>query len=154
MFSYKFYKMKTAYRPLLVATFVLFLSLLSCRKDSINERGKAYFDLPFELSIDKTVKVIKDSKEISISLISVNDGRCPTNSACIDIGGVDVQLRLSDNSGSEAFTKLCLGRCSDSDTKQVILSNISYSLKLIKVEPYPITNVPQEKKALLLISRL
>ena len=148
--------MKTAYRPLLAASFVFFLSLLSCRKDSMNETGKAYFDIPFELSIDKTVKVIKDSKEISISLISVNDSRCPTNAVCIDIGRVIVQLRLSDNSGSEAFTELCLGRCNalDSDTKQVILSNISYSLKLIKVEPYPIINVSQEKKALLLISRL
>ena len=148
--------MKTVLRPLLASTFVLFLSLLACSKDSMNGSGVAYFDIIFELSNGKTVKVINDSKELSISMISVNDSRCPINANCVTAGNAIVKLRLSDNSGSEVFTELCLGQCetSGSDTKQIILNNISYSLSLRKVEPYPIINSSQEKKALLLIRKL
>ncbi|SDL94595.1 hypothetical protein SAMN05421813_10416 [Daejeonella rubra] len=148
--------MNTAYRPLLAATFVLFLSMLSCSKDSMNGSGVAYFDIIFELSIGRTVIFAKDSKELTISMISVNDSRCPINANCVTAGNAIVKLRLSDNSGSEVFTELCLGQCenSGSDTKQITLSNISYSITIRKVEPYPKINDTQEKKVLFSVSKI
>jgi len=122
----------------------------------MNGTGIAYFDILFELSAGKTVTFTKDSKELSTTLINIIDSRCPINANCISTGNALVKLRLSDNSGSEVFTELCLGQCETlgSDTKQVILSNINYSISLKKVEPYPIFNSSQEKKALLLIRKL
>jgi hypothetical protein len=153
---FKFNKMRRTYKPFLV--FALFFSffITSCSKDSMNGTGVAYFDILFELSAGKTVIFTKDSKELTTSLISVNDSRCPINANCISAGNALVKLRLSDNSGSEVFTELCLGQCETlgSDTKQVILSNINYLIILKKVEPYPVINGSQEKKSLLLIRKL
>jgi hypothetical protein len=148
--------MKTAYRPLLAATFVLLLSLLACSKDSMNGTGEAYFDIPFELRIGRTVLFTKDSKELTISMISVIDSRCPINANCITAGNATIKLRLSDNSGSEVFTELCLGQCetSGSDVKQITLSNINYSITMRKVEPYPKLNDSQEKKVLFSVSKI
>ena len=148
--------MKTAYRPLLAATFVLLLSLLACSKDSINGTGEAYFDIPFELRIGRTVIFTKDSKELTISMISVIDSRCPINANCITAGNATVKLRLSDNFGSEIFTEFCLGHCetSGSDTKQITLSNINYSITMKKVEPYPKINDSQEKKVLFSVNKI
>ena len=140
----------------MTTTFVLLLSLLACSKDPLNGTAEAYFAIPFELRIGRTVIFSKDSKELTISMISVTDSRCPINANCISAGNALVKLRLSDNSGSEVFTELCLGQCETlgSDTKQVILSNINYLIILKKVEPYPVINGSNEKKALLLIRKL
>ena len=148
--------MKTAVRPLLAATFVLLLSLLACSKDSMNGTGEAYFDIPFELRIGRTVIFTKDSKELTISMISVIDSRCPINANCITAGNATVKLRLSNNAGSEVFTELCLGQCETlgSDTKQITLSNINYSITMKKVEPYPKINDSREKKVLFSVSKI
>jgi hypothetical protein len=148
--------MKTAVRPLLAATLVLLLSLLACSKDSMNGTGEAYFDIPFELRIGRTVIFTKDSKELTISMISVIDSRCPINANCITAGNATVKLRLSNNSGSEVFTELCLGQCETlgSDTKQITLSNINYSITMKKVEPYPKINDSREKKVLFSVSKI
>jgi len=148
--------MKTVLRPLVASTFVLLLSLLACSKDSLNGTGEAFFVIPFELRIGRTVIFTKDSKELTISMISVNDSRCPINANCITAGNAIVKLRLSDNSGSETLTELCLGQCenSGSDTKQITLSNINYSITMKKVEPYPKLNDSQEKKVLFSVSKI
>lgn len=148
--------MKTVLRPLWAAIFVLLLSLLSCSKDSMNGIGEAYFVIPFELRIGKPVIFTKDSKELTISMISVNDSRCPVNANCITAGNAIVKLRLSDNSGTEILTELCSGQCENlgSDTKQITLSNTNYSITMKKVEPYPKINDPQEKKVLFSVSKI
>jgi len=148
--------MRKTKKPFFVLIIFFFLSIAACSKDSMNGTGVAYFDILFELSPGKSVIFTKDSKELTTSLISVNDSRCPINANCISAGNAIVKLRLSDNSGSEIFTELCLGQCETlgSDTKQFILSNFNYSITLKKVEPYPIINGSQEKKALLLIRKL
>lgn len=140
----------------MAATLVLLLSLLACSKDSMNGTGEAYFDIPFELRIGRTVIFTKDSKELTISMISVIDSRCPINANCITAGNATVKLRLSNNSGSEVFTELCLGQCETlgSDTKQITLSNINYSITMKKVEPYPKINDSREKKVLFSVSKI
>jgi len=148
--------MKTVVRPLVASIFVLFLSLLACSKDSLNETGEAYFGIPFELRIGRTVIFAKDSKELTISMISVIDSRCPINANCITAGNAMVKLRLSDNSGLETLTELCSGQCetSGSDTKQITLSNVNYSITMKKVEPYPKINDSQEKKVLFSVIKI
>ena len=148
--------MKTAYRLFLTTTFVLLLSLLACSKDPLNGTAEAYFAIPFELRIGRTVIFSKDSKELTISMISVIDSRCPINANCITAGNATVKLRLSDNSGSETLTELCLGQCetSGSDTKQITLSNVNYSITMKKVEPYPKLNDSQEKKVLFSVIKI
>ena len=45
---------------------------------------------------------------LSITLQSVNDSRCPINALCISAGNARVKLRMSDNSGAEVFSELCI----------------------------------------------
>ena len=148
--------MKTVVRLLVSSIFVLFLSLLACSKDSMNGTGEAYFVIPFELRIGRTVILTKDSKELTISMISVIDSRCPINTNCITAGNATVKLRLSNNSGSETLSELCSGQCetSGSDTKQITLNNVNYSITMKKVEPYPKLNDSQEKKVLFSVIKI
>jgi len=64
---------------------------------------------------------------------------------------------LADNSGAEAFTELCLGFCdtknNTEDNAIIRLNNISYSVVLKAVSPYPKLGKNPDKKALLIIRK-
>lgn len=133
----------------ILALFTMFiLSLLnqSCDKDSIQ------FDNPFELGVNESI-VLPGS--LSIALESVHDSRCPINALCISAGNARVKLRMSDNSGAETFTELCLGFCdtknNTEDSALIRLNNISYTIVLKELSPFPELGKNQDKKALLLL---
>jgi len=132
---------------------VCFTGLLisSCEKDSIE------FDSPFEMKENESIVLQGNNNGLKITLQSVNDSRCPVNALCISAGNARVKLRMSDNSGAETFAELCLGFCDDlnrtEDSKIIRLNNISYTVVLKEVSPFPELGKKQDKKALLIIRK-
>ncbi|MFA6944570.1 MAG: hypothetical protein WC220_01600 [Pedobacter sp.] len=124
------------------------LLISSCEKDSIE------FDSPFELGVNESIIL---SGGLSITLESVNDSRCPINAFCISAGNARVKLRMSDNSGAETFTELCLGFCdtrnNTEDSEIIRLNNVSYIVVLKTVSPYPEVGKNPDKKVLLIIRK-
>ena len=112
--------------------------LFSCKSDKVGPKP--------------TEKVLKYQKSITLpngklSFIGVSEGRCPweANVSCISGGSVivDLELRATQASTSSKQVKMCLGDCAYdksskyNDTLRVGLGNITYSLTLLEVNPYP-----------------
>ena len=67
---------------------------------------------------------------------------------------ITVNLKLSVRANAEATASLCLGQCEkqfkESDTARVNLNNISYTVILQEVKPYPGKDRTSKKKAVLI----
>lgn len=133
---------------------VCFTGLLisSCEKSFIE------FDNPFELEENESIVLQGNNNGLSITLQSINDSRCPANALCVSAGNARVKLRLSDNSGAEAFAELCLGFCdtgnNTEDSAAVRLGNTAYIVVLKEVNPFPEIGKKQNKKAVLIIRKV
>lgn len=128
---------------------VLFLS--SCEKSSIK------FDSPIEFEENESMILEGSNNDLSISVQSINDSRCPVNAVCISAGNARVKLRMADNTGAETFSELCLGYCNtgnnSEDSAIIRLNNISYTIILKEVNPFPELGKKQKKKAILIIRK-
>lgn len=143
--------MKNINKYLLALVCFTGLLISSCEKDSID------FDSPFELKENESIVLQGNNNGLTITLQSVNDSRCPINALCISAGNARVKLRMSDNSGAETFAELCLGFCDNmnntEDSAIIRLNNISYTLILKEVSPFPELGKKQDKKTLLIIRK-
>lgn len=93
-------------------------------------------DTPFQLQYGQVASI--SSEELEIKFLNVTqDSRCPTKVQCIRAGEVTIELEvLKDNS---AIGNLCL--TSEGESEDVRDFN-GYSIKLVKVDPYPTTTQP------------
>ncbi|WP_425637228.1 hypothetical protein ACPUEN_17475 [Algoriphagus yeomjeoni] len=131
---------------------VLFLSsslLFSCN-DSNDCEG---FDVgkEFEIAINETLQ--NCSKNISVTLLDIQDSRCPAGGVCIwqgmiliegklSIEGKDYELKLSTEESFSGFP--------------AEFSTSEFTVKLIDAVPYPDLNNPHEpedKRAILILSK-
>lgn len=94
----------------------------------------ASFNTPFELKLDEKVYLPKAKKELAVSLVNINDNRCPENVQCITAGKATAEIKLIDKEGSELVTKLVLENASDTDTISVTLNKTNYSVILNEVD--------------------
>lgn len=98
------------------------------------ESKTAPFNTPFELKLDEKVFLPKARKELSVSLVNINDNRCPENVQCVTAGSATAEIKLTSKAGSEAVTKLVLDQSPNaSDTIAVILDETNYSIILSEV---------------------
>jgi hypothetical protein len=143
--------MKNINKYLLALVCFTGLLISSCEKDSIE------FDSPIELKENESIVLQGNNNGLTITLQSVNDSRCPINALCISAGNARVKLRMSDNSGAETVAELCLGFCdtgnNTEDSATIRLNNISYTIVLKEVNPFPELGKKQDKKALLIIRK-
>ncbi len=111
------------------------------------------FDLgkEFEIAIDETLQ--NCPKNISITLLEIQDSRCPAGAQCIWAGmiviegqltvdGKDIELQLSTNENVSGFPDQ--------------FSTSDYTVKLIDAIPYSDLNnphKPEDKRAILLVSK-
>ena len=95
------------------------------------------FNIPFELGLDEIVFLPKAKKELAVSLVNIQDTRCPDNVQCITPGSATAEIKLVSKSGSEAVRKLVLRECEKTvtatDTISVTLDNVNYSVILTEV---------------------
>ncbi|MDP3470143.1 MAG: hypothetical protein Q8S11_17510 [Daejeonella sp.] len=143
--------MKNINKYLIVLVCFTGLLISSCEKDSIE------FDSPFELKENESIVLQGNNNDLKITLQEVNDSRCPVNALCISAGNARVKLRMSDNSGAENLAELCLGFCDNmnntEDSVIIRLNDISYTVVLKEVSPFPELGKKQDKKALLIIRK-
>lgn len=92
------------------------------------------FNAVFELKLDERVFLPKAKKELAVSLLNINDNRCPENVQCITAGKATAEIKLTNKEGSETVTKLVLDNASDTDTISVTLDKASYSIILSEVD--------------------
>ena len=131
---------------------ILFLSvsiLFSC--DDKNDCGGFDVGKEFEIGINETSR--NCPKNISITLIDIQDSRCPDGAQCIwagmivveaavTIDGKDLDLQLSNNENASGFPDE--------------FSTSEYTVKLIDSIPYPDINnpsKPEDKRAVLIVSK-
>lgn len=143
--------MKNINKYLLALVCITGLLFSSCEKDSID------FGNPFEMKENESIVLQGNNNGLNITLQSVNDSRCPINALCISAGNARIKLRMSDNSGAEVFSELCLGFCdtrnNTEDSAIIRLNNNSYTIVLKEVNPYPEAGKKQNKKAVLIIRK-
>src|SRR6478672_8426523 len=88
----------------------------------------ASFNTPFELKLDEKVFLPKAKKELEVSLVTINDNRCPENVQCLTAGKATAEIKLVSKEGSEIVTKLELNQASAADTITVPLNKTNYSV--------------------------
>ena len=95
----------------------------------------AELDVPFQLKINQ-VGIIK-SENIKIFFLNVTeDSRCPSDVECIWPGQVTILINILKNYQSLGDFNLTIPGDSD---EIAIIEFDGYSIKMIKVDPYPIS---------------
>jgi hypothetical protein len=96
----------------------------------------------FQLKASETASFSDNGNAITVKLINIQDSRCPKNVQCIRAGEAIVMLDLQI--GSEQFkgVKVCIGCEKEMNmTESTIIkaTTKTYTLKLISVDPYPVS---------------
>lgn len=135
-------------RKVLILLFSVSL-LFSC--DDNNDCEGFNLGKEFEIAINETLQ--NCPKNISFTLLDIQDSRCPADGQCIwqgmividatlTIDGKDQQLQLSTNENVSGFP--------------AEFFTSEYSVKLIDAVPYPdfsSPHKPEDKKAILIVSK-
>lgn len=118
---------------LLVAGVSIIITLQSYRNGEAVKT--ASFNSQFELKLDEKVFLPKAKKELTVSLVNINDNRCPENVQCITAGKAVAEIKLTSKDGSQAITELVLDqKTSTGDTTMVSLNETNYLIILSEVD--------------------
>lgn len=146
--------MKKAINISIIILGFICMSNSSCSKQSIENIRTAEYDNLFELSTEEQVILPKASKEIMISLNSINDSRCPKDIQCVWAGNATVELTIMAESGAKASAVLCLGDCKDKNgSARINLDSKNYLVTLSAVTTSE-TSAQTKSKASLIIKKL
>lgn len=131
---------------------ILFLSVLlfsSC--DNGNDCEGFDLGKEFEIAINETLQ--NCPKNISITLLEVQDSRCPAGAQCIWAGMIVIEAKLKID-GNDLDFQLSTNENVSGFPDQI--STSEYTVKLIDAIPYPNLNNSQkseDKRAILVISK-
>ncbi|WP_159473324.1 hypothetical protein [Dyadobacter sp. 3J3] len=81
---------------------------------------------------------------LNVTLLEVNDSRCPINAVCISAGSVNVKFNITDGTNSTDAVIALVNDNKDTSTQIFKLGGQKYSIKMQKVSPYP--ELPQTTK--------
>lgn len=95
----------------------------------------AELDEPFQLKINQTAFIKNENIKIFFSNVT-QDSRCPSDVECIWPGQVTILINILKNFQSLGEFNLTIA--GESDEIAIIEFDL-YSIKMIKVEPYPIS---------------
>lgn len=87
------------------------------------------------LNKDETLTINKDQKEIKITLLAIQDSRCPPNVQCVWEGYGTALLKFQDDNKSQNITT-CIGACelmAMRPQETLVLNGIDYKIKLIEL---------------------
>ena len=136
----------------------LVVLLILCGTTACNEDGYAPqtigFDEEFEITLDEEVTVIdrvdSAADTLTVTLVSLQDNRCPEGVTCIRAEEAQIEVEISDGYQTRALP-MCIGLdCGlldpkfgnstirvKNDTASLTLSNENYLLILKDAIPYP-----------------
>ena len=133
----------------LLIVFLVFIFLLSCgEKESCDG-----FTLAKEFEIARNETLENCPKNISVTLLEIQDSRCPADVVCIWSGMIVIegQLRID---GDEYDLKLSANENASGIPE--VFSTEDYTVKLVDVLPYPDTSKHHQsadQRAILVISK-
>ena len=109
----------------------------------------------FELKASESISFSDIGNTITAKLINIQDSRCPKNVQCIRAGEAIVTLDLQI--GDEQFKdlKVCIGcekEMNITETAIIKAKSKNYAIKLISVDPYPVSTVLATPTATLVIN--
>lgn len=105
----------------------------------------------FEIAINETLQ--NCPKNISITLLDIQDCRCPAGAQCIWAGMIVIDAALTID-GKELGLQLSTNENASGFPQE--FSTSEYTAKLIDATPYPDVNNPhksEDKRAILVISK-
>lgn len=126
----------------LLFTLVVLISVLGCRLDDLISGGdqeqdfiSAALDSEFQLEVGQVGVV--ESENIKITFLEVTaDSRCPSDVTCIWAGEVEVLVNIWKDDQDLGDSAL-VGQAANGDRAAKTFDG--YSVKLLKVDPYPIS---------------
>ncbi len=135
------------YLIILLATF----TLISCEKQTGLDLSGTYI-----IKSGESLPIPKDKNLVSLTASDFADSRCPINANCVWQGVGTVKIKFKDTH-KEQTIELCIGACevvSKSKTHDIILNNVSYTLELSELSPYPgVSNYNEFAKATIILKR-
>ena len=126
----------------LLFALVVFISILGCRLDDLisgDDQEQDYISAAlgreFQLEVGQTGFV--ESENIKITFVEVTaDSRCPSDVTCIWAGEVEVLVNIWKDDQEHGGSAL-VGPAVKDD--RAVKTFDGYSVKLLKVDPYPIS---------------
>ncbi|MEO1451237.1 MAG: hypothetical protein AAFV07_17030, partial [Bacteroidota bacterium] len=113
---------------------LILLSILSsgCKVDEVPPQ----LDMPLTLAYGESAFL--EDRNLKITFRDVlEDGRCPTGTACVDAGSVKVLLALQEGDLAEQRVELSLPADPDIGSQELTPTPFSIYVKLLEVSPYP-----------------
>ena len=122
---------------------ILIFSLLSCSRDEHDT--KILTGQEFAIREGERMDLMDTTQFIAeLEVQEITDSRCPVNAQCIRAGEALVTLGIRGNKGGITERELCIGDCTvifsrtvTSDTVAISVDDISITLILLAVDPYP-----------------
>jgi hypothetical protein len=134
--------------------FLMLTGLYACNRD---EPNMVRINDVFTLGMGEQVKMVDDrSHLLYVSVVEVEDSRCPADLFCIEEGQAKVKVVIEDTRNSQFSTFLCLGDCSPNigDIKSFVFYRLEYTIELIDVFPYPATeNLKDPRRVIMKLYR-
>lgn len=132
-------------RNLFIPLLSLFL-LFSC--DDKNDCRGFKLGQEFEISIEETLQNCLEN--VSITLLDIQDSRCPDGVQCVWAGMIVIEGEMISNGRTQPFQ---LSNNQDISGFSDQFSNTEYTVKLIDVVPYPTIDAEsKDKRAILTVS--
>lgn len=118
--------------------FLFISSFYGCNPD---EPAIVRIDDWFIIGIGEKVKIVDRNHALFLSLVEIEENRCPSDAFCVQAGQVLIKVVIEDTRNSQFSALLCLGNCSPSisNMKSFIFYNIEYTIELKEVNPFPTT---------------
>lgn len=125
--------MKTTKAILLsvIAILTILLLVQSCEKPGTSSLTGTHL-----LNKDKPKSVGGANQEIVITLVSLNDNRCPPNMQCFWEGYATADIKFKDENQEQTLT-LCMLGCAvvaKPSQQSIVLDGINYTVKLVEMD--------------------
>ena len=124
---------------------LLFLLFTSCSKSSTKALGNTG-ELDQLIRVRYGSFVALPTENLSISFKKVREGRCPADVNCIQAGEANASFIVTKANQSESLLLTAKGNCqSDAGSCGQEKRVLNYSIKLMKLDPYPGTGEQGEE---------
>ncbi|MCF0058579.1 hypothetical protein [Dyadobacter sp. CY356] len=120
----------------------LWFICLACRSE--NDKTPQAQEQYTSVTYRRLTTVSVSGIPLNVTLLEVNDSRCPINASCISAGSVNVKFNITDGTYSTSAVIALVNDNKDTSTQIFKLGGQKYSIKMQKVSPYP--ELPQTSK--------
>lgn len=119
-------------------TIIISFILLACLACNSNDEDTPKAQEPItSVSYRKLTSVIVSEVPLSVTVLEINDSRCPINADCISAGMATVKFNISDGTNSTDTSVQLINDEKDKRIQSFKLGSQSYSIKIHEVSPYP-----------------